>query len=68
MCWGSWRGAGGALPPPHNPSKTGVNALLPGEGWGGPSDEDWRVLTPSRRATRAARLFTAAPLEVLLRR
>jgi len=25
----------GLLPPPHSPSKTGVNALVPGEGWGG---------------------------------
>ena len=27
--------AGGVLPPPHSPSKTGVNALSLGEGWGG---------------------------------
>jgi hypothetical protein len=29
------RGRATASPPPHSPSKTGVNALSPGEGQGG---------------------------------
>jgi tRNA(Ile)-lysidine synthase len=41
-------------PSPHSPSKTGVNALLEGEGWGGgyAATSASKKLPPSRRASR----------------
>lgn len=34
-------------PPPHSPSKTGVNALLPGEGKGGGAGRIWLLTGPN---------------------